>query len=69
MTIIGLALGVAGAAFAARFITALLFDVKPSDIWNIATPLTCLLFACALAGLAPAWRATRIAPTTALRHE
>jgi putative ABC transport system permease protein len=69
MTIIGLALGAAGATFAARFITALLFEVKPSDMWSMAAPLICLLFACALSGLAPAWRATRIAPTTALRYE
>jgi predicted permease len=69
MTIVGLALGAAGAAFAARALTVPLFDVQPSSISSVAVPLFCLLFACALAALAPAWRATRIAPTTALRAE
>ena len=66
---IGLALGAAGATLAARFITALLFDVNPSNTWSIAAPLGCLLFAGAMSAIIPAWRATRIAPTTALRHE
>ena len=69
MTIVGFVVGAAGAMVAARFITALLFDVSPSDMWSIAAPLTCLLGACALAGLVPALRATRIDPTSALRCE
>ena len=69
MTIVGLALGAAGAAAAAQFVGALLFDVKPSDVWSIAAPLVCLLAACAISAVAPVWRATRILPTTALRHE
>ena len=53
LTIAWLVLGAAGAAFAARFITVLLFEVKPSDLWIIAVPLTCLLVACTLSGLVP----------------
>ena len=41
----GLVFGAAGATFAARFITALLFEVKPSDVWSTAAPLSCLLVA------------------------
>jgi len=69
MSIVGLIAGAAGATFAARFITALLFAVEPSAVSSVVAPLTCLLLACALAALVPAVRATRIAPTIALRSE
>ena len=67
MTIVGLVMGVLGAAVAARFISALLFDVASSDVSNVGAPLVCLAAACALSALVPALRATRIQPTTALR--
>ena len=54
---------------AARFITALLYEVKPSDAWSMAAPLACLIVTCAMSALFPAFRATRIDPTTALRWE
>jgi predicted permease len=66
---LGLGLGLAGAIAATRFITALLYEVKPSDIWSIAAPLTSLLFVCSFAALLPALRAARIDPNTALRYE
>ena len=69
MTLVGLVLGGIGAAVTSRFITALLFEVRPSDILSSAVPLACLLMACALAALAPGFRATRIDPAVALRTE
>jgi predicted permease len=69
VTLIGLVLGLAGGIAASRFITALLFEVKPTDIWSIAAPSACLLFACSLAALLPALRAARVDPTMALRYE
>jgi ABC-type antimicrobial peptide transport system permease subunit len=69
MAIIGLVVGAAGAMYAARFVTVLLFQVKASDVWSTALPLTCLLLACALSVLNPTLRATRLDPTTALREE
>jgi putative ABC transport system permease protein len=69
MTILGLVIGGIGAALTGQFMTTLLFDVTPSDMWSIAAPLLCLLVACALAAVIPARRATRIAPTTALTIE
>jgi putative ABC transport system permease protein len=69
MAMIGLVIGGVGAAVTGRFVTALLFEVKPSDMWSTAAPLACLLMACALAALVPALRATRIHPTIALRSE
>jgi predicted permease len=69
VTVLGLGVGLAGGIAAARFITTLLYEVKPSDIWSIAAPLVCLLLASALSALLPALRATRIDPITALRYE
>jgi predicted permease len=69
LTLTGLAFGGAGAALAGRFMTTLLFDVTPSNVWSIAAPLICLLVACAIAAVVPARRAARIAPTTALTVE
>ena len=41
MTVIGLVIGGVGAALTGRFMTALLFEVTPSDMWSIAAPLLC----------------------------
>jgi putative ABC transport system permease protein len=69
VTLVGLGLGLACGIVASGFITALLHEVKPSDIWSIAAPLTCLLFVCSLSALLPALRAARVDPATALRYE
>jgi predicted permease len=69
ITIVGLIAGVAAATFAVRFITDLLFAVKPSDLWSVVGPMICLLVACALSALVPALRATRIDPILALRND
>jgi putative ABC transport system permease protein len=69
VTVIGLVVGIAGGIASARFITALLYQVKASDMWSIAVPLACLVLACALSALLPAVRSTRVDPTTALRYE
>ena len=69
MTLIGLVIGGVGAALAGRFMTSLLFDVTPSDMWSIAAPLLCVVAACGLAAAIPAHRAARIAPSTALTVE
>ena len=69
VTTIGLAVGLAGGIGSSRFITALLYEVSPSDIRSVAAPLVCLVLACALSALLPAVRATRVDPITALRYE
>jgi predicted lysophospholipase L1 biosynthesis ABC-type transport system permease subunit len=69
VTALGLGLGLAAGITASRFIIALLYEVKPSDIWSIAAPLVSQLVACLLAALVPALRAVRVDPTTALRYE
>ena len=69
MTVTGLVIGAVGAALTGRFMTTLLYEVTPSDLWSIAAPLLSLLAACAFAAAIPARRAARIAPTTALTVE
>ena len=65
MTVIGLVIGGVGAALTGRFMTTLLYEVTPSDMWSIAAPLLALLAACAFAAVIPVQRAMRIAPATA----
>jgi len=69
LTLIGVLIGAAGALWLTRFLAGFLFGVKPLDpISLIATPL--LLCLVALVSVwAPALRATRVDPMTALRIE
>jgi putative ABC transport system permease protein len=67
VTLVGLVLGLAGGVVASRFTTAFLYDVQPSDLSSIATPLLTLLVVCSLSAVRPALRAARVDPTTTLR--
>jgi putative ABC transport system permease protein len=69
VTLIGLSVGLAGGIAASQWITKLLYEVKPSDAWSIAAPLSGLLLACALSALVPVVRATRVDPMSALRYQ
>lgn len=69
VTCMGLGAGVAGGVFASRFVTTLLYEVKPSGFWTVAGPLMLLLVTCVGSCLPPALRATRLDPVTALRYE
>jgi predicted lysophospholipase L1 biosynthesis ABC-type transport system permease subunit len=64
---IGVGIGLIGSIFAARAIESYLFGIRPIDgVTFVAGPL--MLGGIALAAcLIPAWRATRVDPTTALR--
>jgi putative ABC transport system permease protein len=67
-TAIGLAVGIGGALAAARYISSLLYGVRPADPVTLAG--TCVLFAVATLGasLVPAQRAARLDPASALRQ-
>jgi ABC-type antimicrobial peptide transport system permease subunit len=69
VTLAGLAIGIAAALGAGRFVASQLYAVTPRD------PVVFTVCACALvlvaigAGLVPAWRASRVDPMSALRVE
>ena len=65
----GLAVGVIAAWSTTFTIKSFLFGVKPADPLTMLLAPGILLAALVLAGYAPAWRASRIDPLSALRHE
>ena len=69
MLAIGLVVGLAASLAAGRLVTSLLFGVEPTDPWTLAAAAAVLAVATAIAGYLPAWRASRLDPTVALRDE
>jgi putative ABC transport system permease protein len=69
MALVGTAIGVVGALAVSRWIQALLFGVTATDPATFAAVAVTLLAVATLACCIPAWRATRVDPTTALRAE
>ena len=66
---LGIGVGLAGAAFLARFLKAILYGVAPLDwLTFLAVPLV-LLAVAVVAVLIPATRASRVTPVEALRME
>jgi len=69
LIVVGIGIGLAGALALTKFLASLLFTVTPHD------PATFLLFPLVLAAVAmlaswiPAWRASRVDPLVALRHQ
>jgi putative ABC transport system permease protein len=69
MAVVGTAIGLAGAFALSRWIDALLFGVTATDPATFAVVVSTLLAVATIACYIPAWRATRVDPTTALRAE
>jgi len=65
----GVALGVPAAIALSKYLSSILFQVKPSEWDSLVTPLGIMLAVTILAVLLPAWRATRVDPMVALRDE
>jgi ABC-type antimicrobial peptide transport system permease subunit len=65
----GIALGLLGAALAARWISSMLYETSAIDPWAIGLSLALLLMAALLASLLPVRRATSVDPMRALRAE
>jgi len=69
LAVIGIAAGFAGAFALTRWMTTLLFGVKPTDGLTFITVSVCLLATALLACYIPARRATKVDPLVALRYE
>lgn len=69
MTVVGLAFGVAISLVATRFFRARLLGVAPTDVLTYASVALLLSFVALAACYVPARRATKVAPTVALRCE
>jgi putative ABC transport system permease protein len=67
--LVGVTLGLAGAALVTRWMTTLLFGVKPDDPLTLAAAAGLLLLTAAAACYIPARRATRTDPLLVLRVE
>jgi ABC-type antimicrobial peptide transport system permease subunit len=64
---IGIGLGVAGAIALTRYLTSMLFGVKPIDVVTFIAVAVVLVLVVLVACLVPARRATKIDPLEALR--
>jgi len=65
----GLAIGLIVAQATSRFVGSFLFGIKPNDPRSTVASVIVLLSVAFLAGYVPAWKASRIDPMAALRHE
>jgi putative ABC transport system permease protein len=69
LAVIGLAIGLAGALAATRVLSSVLFGVKANDPWTYVGVAILIGVVTTGASLAPAVRASRVDPLTALRQE
>jgi predicted permease len=66
---VGIAISVPAALSGSRFVKSFLFGIQPNDPGTLALACVVLVSATILAGYAPARRASRINPLSALRQE
>ena len=69
LVVLGLAAGLIGALTVTRFISSLLFGVRPNDALTFCGASILLLTVALAASYLPARRATQVDPMTALRYE
>jgi len=66
---LGIVLGIAGALAVTRLLASMLYGLKPNDPLTLGSAAVLLLAIALAAGFRPAFRASRIDPMQALRHE
>ncbi len=69
LTLAAIAIGITGALGLTRFLSSLLYGVKPDDPFTFIAVSLVLAGTAALASYIPARRATKVDPMVALRHE
>jgi len=69
LTLIGVTIGLAGALGLTRFLSGLLYGVKPSDPLTLVTVSALLITVALIACYIPARQAARVDPLEALKHE
>ena len=69
LTVIGLVIGGVAALALTRVLSDLLFAVRPTDPLTFVSMTILLLLVALAACMQPAWRATRVDPIIALRHD
>ena len=69
LAVVGVVLGLVAAVGASRALRSQLFEIAPTDRLTYAVAGAGLLIVALLASWIPAWRASRIDPLRALRHD
>jgi putative ABC transport system permease protein len=65
----GVCIGTAGALVFTRFLSSLLYQIRPTDTLTFAAMALALLAVAIIASYIPARRATKVDPVVALRYE
>ena len=69
LSLLGVLIGIGGSLLLTRFLRSLLYGVTVTDWLTFAIVVTTLAVVALLASYLPAWRATRVLPMVALRHQ
>jgi ABC-type antimicrobial peptide transport system permease subunit len=69
LVVVGVVLGVLGAAAAGRLVASQLFGLAATDVSTIILAIAVMVLVSALAGYLPARRAARVDPIVALHYE
>jgi putative ABC transport system permease protein len=69
LALVGLAIGLSGFVALVRFLSDMLYGIRPFDPLTLAAVSAIILCVSLLASAAPAWRAARLEPTDALREQ